>query len=99
MAPNVQRPPVDQGERSTWPSPAKGGNPNLRLGLQPDGGFTCSAAISHLSEKAGHSTYIRLGRVQERDAYSEAPRVTGRLWVPRNYEALLWELAPRATIR
>ena len=31
----------------------KGGNPNLRLGLQPDGGFTSPAAISHLSEKRG----------------------------------------------
>jgi len=71
---------------------SKGGNPNLRLGLGADGGFTLAAAISHLSEKTGHSTYTRLGKVQERDTYSEAPRVTGRLWVPRKYEALLWDL-------
>ena len=43
---------------------AKRGNPNLRLGLQPDGGFTWSAAISHLSEKTGHRTYQRQGKVR-----------------------------------
>jgi len=70
----------------------KGGNQNLRLALARGGGFTLAAAISHLSEKTGHSTYKRCEKVQERGTYSEAPRVTGRLWVPRKYEALLWDL-------
>ncbi len=51
---------------------AKGGNPNLRLALAVGEGFTLVAAISHLSEKTGHSTYRRQGKVQERATYSEA---------------------------
>jgi IS605 OrfB family transposase len=70
----------------------KAGNPNLRITLGQDGGFVLSAAISHLSEKTGHSVYVRQGKPQERDTYSEAPRVNGRLWVPRKHEALIWDL-------
>ena len=71
---------------------SKGGNPNLRIALGNDGGLTLSAAISHLSEKTGHSTYVRQGKCQERDTTSHAPRVEGRLWVPRKHEALIWDL-------
>ena len=71
---------------------SKGGNPNLRITLDQDGGFALSAAISHLSEKTGHSVYVRQGKRQERDTYSDAPRVEGRLWVPRKHEALIWDL-------
>jgi hypothetical protein len=71
---------------------SKGGNPNLRIALCQDGRFTLSAAISHLSEKTGHSTYVRQGKRQERDTTSAAPRVAGMLWVPRKHEALIWEL-------
>ena len=71
---------------------SKGGNPNLRITLGKDGDLTLAAAISHLSEKTGHSTYIRQGKLQERDTHAHAPWVTGRLWVPRKHEALLWDL-------
>ena len=54
---------------------SKGGNPNLRITLGEDGGFALYAAISHLSEKTGHSVYIRQGKRQERDTTSDAPRV------------------------
>jgi IS605 OrfB family transposase len=70
----------------------KGGNPNLRITIGADGGFALSAAISHLSVKTGHSVYVRQDKRQERDTYSEAPRVQGRLWVPRKHEALIWDL-------
>jgi len=71
---------------------SKDGNPNLRITLGQDGGFALSAVISHLSEKTGHSVYVRQGKRQERDTYSDAPRVEGRLWVPRKHEALIWDL-------
>ena len=67
----------------------EGGNPNPRISLGGQGGFRLSVAISHRSE---HSAYIRQGKRQERDPYSEAPRVTGRPWVPRKHESLIWDL-------
>ena len=71
---------------------SKGGNPNLRITFGKDGALALSAAISHLSQKTGHSVYVRQGKRQERDTTSEAPRAEGRLWVPRKHEALLWDL-------
>jgi len=81
-----------QGRLYSRGDATKGGNPNLRLTLGQDGTFVLSAAISHLSVKTGHSEYVRQGKVQERDTTSEAPRVQGRLWVPRKHEALIWDL-------
>ena len=59
---------------------SKGGNPNPRIALGDHGGSSLCAAISHRSEKTGHR--------QERDAYSEAPRVTEPLWGLRKRENL-----------
>ncbi len=67
---------------------ARGGHQNPRVTLGGDGGFTLSVVISHLSEKTGHSAYVR----QEPDTYSEAPQVTGRLCVPRKHESRVWDL-------
>ncbi len=71
---------------------AKGGNRELRIAFDEEGGCTLAAAISHLGEKTGHRTYARAGKVQERDTYSEASRVTGRLGVPRKCAALMGDL-------
>ena len=51
-----------------------------------------SPVISRLSEKSGHSVYVRQDKRQERDTYSDAPRVEGRPWVPGKREALIWDL-------
>jgi IS605 OrfB family transposase len=81
-----------QGRLYSRGDASKGGNPNLRITFGQDGAFALSAAISHLSVKTGHSVYVRQGKVQERETMSEAPRVEGRLWVPRKHEALIWDL-------
>ena len=73
---------------------SKGGNPNLRITLGEDGGFALSVAISHLSQETGHSVYVRQDKRQEHDTYSHAPRVDGRLWVPRK-EPYNIKLIPR----
>ena len=75
-----------------WPVPGVGTGDTPVGTCWPCWARTLAAAISHLSEKTGYRTYQRQGKVQERDTYSEAPRGTGRLWVPRRYEALHWDL-------
>jgi len=62
----------------------KGGNPNLKVAYR-EGRFTLAVTVSHLSEPKGTDK-------KGRPIMTRAPRVTGKLWLPKKQRHRVWKL-------
>ncbi len=62
----------------------KGGNPNIKIGYR-NGEFALSVTVSHLSEQTGTDS-------KGRPVMTRAPRVAGKLWLPKRHRLKVWEL-------
>ncbi|MCL5040041.1 MAG: IS200/IS605 family accessory protein TnpB-related protein [Firmicutes bacterium] len=62
----------------------KAGNPNVKVSYS-EGRFSLAVTISHLSKQDGKDK-------KGRPKMTRAPRVTGKLWLPKKHRSRVWKL-------